>query len=62
VVFWENPGKYPDGRRKPSHIAVLLPPVDGETRIVQAGAQCLFNVPIAKGFGNVKPLEYWTHP
>jgi hypothetical protein len=29
---------------------------------VQAGAQCLFNVPIAKGFGNVKPLEYWTHP
>lgn len=61
VVCWENPQTTPDGRRCPSHVAMLLPPVNGESRIAQAGASNLFNAPLARGFGTIRDLDFWWH-
>jgi hypothetical protein len=55
VVTWEAPAS------RSSHVAMLMPPADGELRIAQAGAQCLFDVPLARGFGGVRPLQFWWH-
>lgn len=61
VATWMNP-KFSGGRPLPSHVALLLPsPVDGPQLIAQAGAECLFGAPIERGFGDAKPLEYFTH-
>lgn len=61
VATWMNP-KFAGGKPLPSHVALLLPsPVDGPQLIAQAGAECLFGAPIERGFGEAKPLEYFTH-
>lgn len=51
VAIWKNP------TGKSGHIAMLLP----TGRIAQAGAQCLFDVPLAQGFGVVKPIRFFSH-
>lgn len=56
IVSWENPKA-----GGASHVAMLLPPADGELRIAQAGRQCLFDEPLARGFGSVRPLQFWWH-
>lgn len=47
----------------PGHIAILLPCGDsGPLRIAQAGKECLFDEPIARGFGSlVCAVEYFAH-
>jgi hypothetical protein len=61
VVTWMNP-KFSGGKPQPSHVALLLPsPINGPQLIAQAGAECLFGAPIERGFGDAKPLEYYTH-
>lgn len=61
VVAWENTKVIGTGQRAPSHIALMMPSENGEPRIAQAGAVNFTYGPITKGFGNVKPLLYWTH-
>jgi hypothetical protein len=57
AVVWENPDH---GRS--SHVAMLLPTPEGERapRIAQAGAANLFDVPLPRGFGELK-VEYFAH-
>ena len=50
VLAWKNPG------RGASHVAMLLP--DGS--IAQAGRTCLWQAPVAHGFGRFAPT-YYTH-
>lgn len=54
VVAYHNP----EGR---GHVAIMLPPVGPEARIAQAGARCLFDVPLEDGFGSLQIVCY-THP
>jgi hypothetical protein len=56
VAVWKNPNPVKHG-----HIAVLLPPRDGEIRIAQAGAKNLFDVRLADGFGAVQPIRFFRH-
>lgn len=57
IAIWRNPS----GR--PGHVAVLLPSSDSVTRVAQAGARCLFDVPLIEGFGGkVFPLRFFIHP
>ena len=57
VASWENPT--PGGA---SHVAMLLPPLDGECRIAQAGGSNLWDVPGQSGFGAVwAHAQFWTH-
>ncbi|MBI5549324.1 MAG: hypothetical protein HY901_36020 [Deltaproteobacteria bacterium] len=62
VACWENAERTRDGRLKPSHVAMLLPPNGTECRIAQAGAENLFDVPIARGVGRGREIEFWAHP
>lgn len=55
VAIWRNP------TNKPGHIALLLPSPDTTTRIAQAGKECLFDVPLAEGFGRIHPIRFFTH-
>lgn len=55
VALWRNP------KGGHGHIALLLPPRAGEIHIAQAGRQCLFDVPLRKGFGAVQPILFFTH-
>ena len=50
VLAWKNPG------RGASHVAMLLP--DGS--IAQAGRTCLWQAPVAHGFGRYAPICF-TH-
>ncbi len=55
-VVWENLA------HASSHVAWLLPsPAGGPQLIAQSGAECLWAQPLARGFGSVSPLEYFTH-
>lgn len=58
VVTWLN-------REGTSHVAMLIDTVDSAqyAHIVQAGASCLFDKPITKGFpaSILKQLRYWSH-
>ena len=56
VVSWQNPVA-----SRPGHVAILLPPVDGQQRIAQAGASNYFDVPLARGFGSL-PVKFYRHP
>jgi hypothetical protein len=61
-VTWQNQAVYPDGLPKPSHVAMVLPPLTkDEIRIAQSGAQNLWDVPVTAGFGNLHPLQFWSH-
>ena len=62
VAAWENPSHYPDGRRRPSHVAVLIPSPDMSLRIAQAGAINFYDGPLERGFGFARGIQYWTHP
>lgn len=44
--------KVPQGT---GHVAMVLPGDNGELRIAQAGAVCLWDAPITRGFGNYLP-------
>jgi hypothetical protein len=56
AVVWRNP------KVGSSHVALLLPsPAAGPQLIAQAGSVCLFGAPLARGFGNAAPLEYFAH-
>ena len=61
VVAWENPKITGTGQRAPSHVAIMLPPVDGQARIAQAGADNFFDGPVERGFGKLRDLLYWWH-
>lgn len=55
IVIWRNPSG------GPGHVAMLLPSSGTEVRIAQAGARCLFDVPLDE-FGVVHGRRYFTHP
>lgn len=52
VVVWENP----DGH---GHVAIVRP-CEKEVRIAQAGAKCLSDAPLARGFGS-RPVVFYVH-
>ena len=58
VATFENPDP-----ALSSHVAMLLPTSESETepRIAQAGAANLFDVPLSRGFGRGKRIEFWAH-
>lgn len=51
VATWRNPVPTKSG-----HVAMILP----GGRIAQAGARCLFDVPLVEGFGQLA-VEFWAH-
>lgn len=53
VAVWRNPSG-------PGHIAMVLPGPSGTLHIAQAGRSCLWDVPLAAGFGKHEPQLY-TH-
>ncbi len=53
VATWRNPGGI-------GHIAVVIPTDSPGVRIAQAGASCLFDAPVASGFGK-RPVTYYAH-
>lgn len=53
VVLWKNP-------KGIGHVGIVLPGTD-YTHITQAGAVNFFDKSLIKGFGNVKPLLFYTH-
>lgn len=64
AITWENPAVDAEGKRASSHIALGLPPTKAdEMRIVQAGAHNLWDVVLEdpRCFGQLGPLQYWTH-
>lgn len=54
VAVWKNPKGH-------GHIAMVLPGPGKTLHIAQAGAKCLFDAPLASGFGGKIPL-YFSHP
>jgi hypothetical protein len=58
VAAWKNPVPTRAG-----HVALLLPPCGAEIRIAQAGARCLWDVPLEAGFGLLAPsVSFYAHP
>lgn len=55
LVIWRNPAP-----GKPGHVAMFLPSSGVEPRIAQAGARCLFDVPLDE-FGVVHGRRYFVH-
>lgn len=53
VVLWRN-------LQGIGHVAMVLPGTDF-THIAQAGSSNFFDGPLAKGFGGVTPLKFFTH-
>lgn len=59
IATWINTMVDSTGKPLPSHVAVLLPPTkEGKARIVQAGRNNLWDVPLTRGFGYVSPTFY----
>lgn len=56
VIVWRNP--HPDAS---SHVGAVMPSSDGTTMIAQAGATCFGYGPASAGFGDLEPLEYFSH-
>lgn len=55
VVGWLNPDP-----KKSSHVALVMPAPAG-TYIAQAGRTCFGYGPLAAGFGDLQPLQFFTH-
>ena len=49
-----------DRKAGPGHVALLLPPVGAQLRIVQAGGQNLFDSALEAGFGRL-PVKFYQH-
>jgi hypothetical protein len=56
VATWINPV-----RTASSHVAAVMPSSGGATYIAQAGARCFAYGPLAAGFGDLRPLQFFTH-
>lgn len=59
AVVWANKDRAgrPAG---PGHVALLLPPVDGALRIVQAGGRNFYDKSLEAGFANL-PVLFYAH-
>ena len=59
AVVWAN--KTVTGKDAgPGHVAICLPPVDGQIRIAQAGGSNFYDEPLERGFARL-PVKFFAH-